>query len=331
MTTPRSFVGHAIACQAHLAARNSVLYGSGSCRSRRDILQFSAGAAVAAIAAPLLAADAPFPPFLYAAEGAGKILRYDKAGKVDWERDAAMSRDVWALPNDNVLFCYNDNYDSKRNDNPSGVMQVSRDGRPIFHFKTTGHVWSCQRLADGSTLVGASSQGKLLIVDEQGKVKREIQLINKPGHSCIRNARQIAGGHFLVAEESARSVREYDEHGKLARELPVAFAPYSAIRLKDGVTLACGQQTLVLLDDKGKIAWQVEGKNLPQLGIRWFAGVQVLPDGSIFVCNAGGKVTFFTLGRDGKVLWQSNPGDARSPFPMGHGVHRLDVEGEALK
>lgn len=286
--------------------------------------------------------SAEFPPVLYAAEGAaggeGRILRYDGTGKVVWECAAPMSRDAWRLPNGNVLFCYNERYDSKRNDNPSGVREVSPEGKTVFEFKTTGQVWACQRLPDGNTLVGAASQGKLLIVDPKGTVVKEIKLLNKPGHSCIRNARRISAGpgagNFLVAEESARAVREYDGEGKLVREIKMPFAPYSAVRLANGDTLACGQQKMVEVDARDQVTWAVEGKDYPELGVRWFAGIQVLPDGSVFVCNAGGKVPFFTIGRDKRVAWQSGPAAEKAGaqrIPMGHGVQRLDVEGEPVR
>ena len=99
----------------------------------------------------------PAPSFLFAAEGVGKILRYGPDDRVEWEHPAPMSRDAWQLPGGNVLFCYNDQYDPKRNDNPSGVMEVTADHRVVFHFKTTGQVWSCQRLADGNTLADRKS------------------------------------------------------------------------------------------------------------------------------------------------------------------------------
>jgi hypothetical protein len=116
------------------------------------------------------------PPLLYAAEGAEKIIRYGTDGKVAWEYPAEMSRDVWALPNNNVLFCFNQNYDSTKHDNPSGVMEVTPDKRVVFAFSTTGQVWSCQRMADGNTFVAAASQGKLLVVSPEAKVIRTIQV-----------------------------------------------------------------------------------------------------------------------------------------------------------
>jgi hypothetical protein len=272
---------------------------------------------------------ADFPALIYAAEGAKKIIEYAKDGTVAWDYPAEMSRDAWKLPNGNVLFCYNKEYRSDRNDNPSGVMEVSPDRRVVFEFKTTGQVWSCQRLADGTTMVGAASQAKLLIVNAKGEIVRTIRLRNSPGHGCIRNARQIPNGNFLVAEESARAVREYGPDGALVREIKVAFAPYSAVRLPDGHTLACGQQTMVEIDPSGKEVWSLSGADLPSLGVRWFAGIQILPGGGVFVCNAGGKVPFFEVSRDKKVVWQCDP--AKTPIPLGHGVQRLDVPGTPLR
>jgi len=114
--------------------------------------------------------EGPLRPPLYAAEGAQQIIQYDAAGHVVWTHPASMSRDASRLPNGNTLFCYNEAYDSKRHDNPSGVREVTTDHRVVFDFRTTGQVWSCQRLADGSTLVAAASQGKLLVVDRAGTV-----------------------------------------------------------------------------------------------------------------------------------------------------------------
>jgi hypothetical protein len=286
--------------------------------------------ATTAVAAPVPeTAAADFRPLLYAAEGAKQIVEYAKDGSVAWACPAEMSRDAWKLPNGNVLFCYNENYDSGKNDNPSGVREVDREKKVVFEFRTTGQVWSCQRLADGTTLVGAASQGKLLIVGPTGEVVRAIPLKNAPGHSCIRNARQIANGNFLVAEESAKAVREYAPDGALVREIRVPFPPYSGVRLENGNTLACGQQGMVEVDPAGKETWSLKGADIPAMGVRWFAGVQVLPGGNVFVCNAGGKVPFFEVTRGKTVAWQCDP--AKTPIPMGPGIQRLDVPGPPLR
>ena len=260
------------------------------------------------------------PPFLYAAEGSKKILSYDRAGKIAWEYPAGMSRDVWRLPNGNVLFCYNDNYDSGTNENPSGVMEVTSDKKIVFHFQTTGQVWSCQRLTDGNTLVGNASQGRLLVVDPSGAVVKTIRLRNQPGHSCLRYARGLPNGNFIVAEDSSNTVREYDAQGALVREIPTQFPPFAAVRLANGNTVISGKSGIVEVDPAGKDVWHLNATDLPELGIRWFAGVQVLPGGNLFICNAGGKVQLFEVNREKHIVWK-----CMDPLPLGHGVQRLDV------
>jgi hypothetical protein len=273
-------------------------------------------------------ADDSFPPFLCAAEGAKKIIRYGAGGRVAWEYPAEMSRDVWALPNGNVLFCFNRDYDSGKHNNPSGVLEVSPDKVVVFSFCTTGQVWSCQRMMDGNTLVGAASQGKLLVVSPGARVIKTIQVLSAPGHSCMRNARHLANGHFLVAEESAHAAREYTAEGNMVREIKLPFAPFSVVRLENGNTVICGQLTIIEVDPADKTVWSMKGGDLPELGIRWFAGLQVLPNGNIFVCNAGGKVPFLEISPDKRVAWQS-PGTMTIPF--GHGIQRLDIESKPRK
>jgi hypothetical protein len=244
---------------------------------------------------------------------------------VAWEYPAEMARDVWVLPNKNVLFCFNRDYDSAKHGNPSGVMEVTPDKKAVFSFSTTGQVWSCQRLLDGNTLVGAASQRRLLVVNPEAKIVKTILLLSPPGHSCLRNACQISNGHFLVAEESAHKAREYNDEGKLVREIELTFAPFSAARLENGNTVICGQQSMVEVDRADKIVWSVEGKDLPELGIRWFAGIQALPNRNIFICNAGGKVPFFEISRVKRITWQS---PSTTIIPLGHGIQRLDIDGE---
>lgn len=266
---------------------------------------------------------------LFASEGARKIIIFAHDGSIQWEHPAEMSRDVWRLPGGNILFCYNNEYNGSRHDNPSGVMEVAPDKQIVFHFRTTGQVWSCQRLGDGNTLVGAASQGMLLIIGPDGVLVRSIKLLGAPGHSCLRNARQIEGGHFLVAEEASHAVREYAAEGALLREIKVDFPPYSAVRLAGGNTLACGAKMMVEVDGGGRVVWSLTAAEIPQLGIRWFAGMQVLPDGNILVCNAGGKVPFFEVNRQKQIIWQWS--SSAPAVALGHGIERLDIVGSPLK
>lgn len=288
--------------------------------------------AVGIAAAGLLAAGelAPnrFPALLYTSEGAQKIQRYDGSGKVVWEYPAQTARDVWQLPNGNVLFpyCISNGADNAE----TGVMEVTPGKKVVWQFKTHGQVYSCQRLADGNTLVGATQQGRVLIVGPEGQVVKSFAIRNaQAGHSSMRNVRALADGHFLVAEESARAAREYDAAGRFLREFKTPFPTYSAIRLPSGHTMTCGKTGIVEFDAAGLPVWELKNTDVPELGIRWFAGLQVLPNGNLFICNAGGKVAFAEISKAKKIVWQCDM--TRVQSSMGHGIQLLDVPGEPLK
>ena len=266
---------------------------------------------------------------LFACEGIGKIVILKENGKIEWSFPAEMSRDAWRLPNGNILFCYNEKYNRGDHTNPSGVMEVTPEKKVVFHFQTTGQVWSCQRMNNGDTLVGAASQGKLLIVGPNGSIKQSIQLRGGPGHSCLRNARQVDGGHFIVAEESSRAIRIYAPDGTMAREIKLGFCPYSAVQLVNGNILACGQTSVVEIDAQDRVVWRLEGAELPDIGVRWFAGVQVLPNENVLICNAGGKVPFIEVNRQKQVVWQWPSSSAA--VALGHGIQQLNIDGVPLR
>ena len=269
---------------------------------------------------------APF--LLYTSEALRKILRFDEKGAVVWEYPADTARDVWQLPNGNVLFPYS--ISNGLDNAETGAMEVTPDKRIVWQFKTRGQVYSCQRMADGNTLVGATQQGKLLIVNPSGELVRSFAVRNAAaGHGSMRNVRAQADGHFLVAEESARAAREYDAEGRLVREFKTPFPTYSAIRLPSGNTMTCGKTGIVEFSPDGQPVWELKASDVPQLGIRWFAGLQVLPNGHLFICNAGGKVPFAEISKEKKIVWQADP--AAFKGSPGHGIQRLDVSGTPLK
>lgn len=269
-----------------------------------------------------------FPTLLFTSEREQKILRYDESGRVVWEFPAATARDVWQLPNGNVLFPYS--VSNGLNNAETGVMEVTPDKKIVWQFKTHGQVYSCQRMADGNTLVGATQQGQLLIVSPEGRVVKSFAVRNaQAGHGSMRNVRALADGHFLVAEESAHAAREYDADGNVLREFKTPFPTYSAIRLPSGNTVTCGKTGIVEFDPAGLPVWELKNTDVPELGIRWFAGLQVLPNGNLFICNAGGKVAFAEISKAKKVVWQCDMTRVKSS--MGHGIQRLDVPGAPLK
>ncbi len=257
---------------------------------------------------------------VYTGESAKQIERYAKDGRIIWDYPAELARDVSLLPSGNVLFCFNENYDSKKHDNVSGVREVSPDKKVVFEYKTTGQVFSCCRLKDGNTLIGAASQGKLLLIDPNGKLLKEISIQNTPGHSSMRQVRVCRNGDYLVAEESAKKVRRYAPDGKLVREISLPYTPFGLIELSNDNILISGKDGILEIDPNDAVAWEFKAKDFPELGVRWCTGMERLKNGNILLVNAGGKVRLFEIARtpESKIVWQVDPD--RLKLPSGHGV-----------
>ena len=269
-----------------------------------------------------------FPPLLFTIENTKRIIRLDKTGSIVWEYPADTARDVWQLPNGNVLFPYS--ISNGANNAETGAMEVTPDKKIVWKFATHGQVYSCQRMANGNTLIGATQQGKLLIVSPLGAIVKSFDIKNaKAGHSSMRSVRELENGHFLVAEENAKAAREYDQEGNLLREFKTPYPTFSAIRLPSGNTLTSGKTGITEFDKEGATIWDLKAEDVPELGIRWFAGLQILPNGNLFICNAGGKVPLAEISRDKKVVWKADLDLLKGA--MGHGIQRLDVPAPLLK
>ncbi|GHT27324.1 hypothetical protein FACS18942_06450 [Planctomycetales bacterium] len=249
-----------------------------------------------------------------------KIERYSQEGRIVWDYPADLSWDVSLLQDGNILFCYNKDYDSKKHDNPSGVLEITPDKKIVFEYKTTGQVFSCVRLPNGNTVVGAGSQGKLLIVDKKGNLAKEITLKNTPGHSCMRYVRVCRNGDFLVAEESAKKVRRYDADSKLVREISLPYTPFGLAELPNDNILISGRSGIREIAPDDTVVWEFKAADFPELGIRWCAGIELLQNGNILVVNAGGTVRLFEVARTStpKIVWQVDPNHLK--IPAGHGI-----------
>ena len=268
------------------------------------------------------------PPLLLTLESQKKIVRLDAEGKIVWEYPADTARDVWMLPNGNVLFPYSISNGVNRAE--TGAMEVTPDKKIVWKYVTHGQVYSCQRMADGNTLIGATEQGKLLIVSPAGELVKSIEIKNsKAGHSSMRNVRELENGNLLVAEENAKAAREYDKEGNVLREFKTPYPTFSAVRLPSGHTMTSGRTGITEFDQEGKVVWELKSEEVPTLGIRWFAGIQVLPNGNLFICNAGGKVPLFEISKEKKIVWMSELPLLKGS--LAHSVQRLDVPLPPLK
>ena len=257
------------------------------------------------------------------------IVRYDSSGKEIFHLETgAVSRDVWLLENGNILFPYY----FKKGDSKGqgGVREVNPQGETVWEFDAKGWTLSCQRLPNGNTLVGASDQCALLVVNPAGEVLNKIDVkMRTPHPHSLTMARQLENGNFIVAEESMKLIREYDPDGKVVWEYATPFTPFSVVRLENGNTLFSGRDGLVEVSPDKKVIWTLDRSDVPDMGVRWFAGLQVLPEGHILICNAGGTIPFFEVNRLKQVTWQSPL--SQEEVGLGHGVFLTEFKGKMLR
>ncbi|WP_439629691.1 beta-propeller domain-containing protein [Gemmata sp.] len=278
-----------------------------------------------ALAFSLAAAAQDAPKYRVLAQDRGHIAIVGPDGKVEWEVECKHNaHDIQMLPNGNVLF--NSGGAAVSEVNPKKEVVWKYEAKPTPGNKGRVEVHACQRLADGNTMVVETGNKRIVEVDRDGKVVKEVPLtVNKPDpHRDTRNARKLDTGNYLVAHEGDGCVREYDGSGKVVWEYKLdlndrprsgGHGPeghgtevYSAVRLKSGNTLIGGgnNNRVVEVDKDGKVVWSVDQKELPGITLAWVTTVQALPNGNVIIgnCHAGpDQPQLIEVTRDKKVVW----------------------------
>ena len=292
-----------------------------------------AGAAAAQDAATITGKGHPFACGDYSG---GKAFIVAADGKVEWEySDPAVIKggpnDLWVLPGGNLLITTG-----------HGVREVTRDKKVVFDYQSKSEIYACQRLANGNTFIGECTAGRLIEVDPQGKIVKELNILpegKKAAHAYIRNARKLENGNYLVTHYGEQAVKEYDPQGKIVREIAAPGGPHSVARLKNGNTLiACGDMTkaaqVIEVDPAGKVVWAVKDGDLPGIAMKFMAGLQRLPNGNTLMCNWLGHGQFgkgpqlIEVTPDKKVVWTFANEKVMKTISS---VQLLDVEGDAIK
>lgn len=270
-------------------------------------------------------------PFACTDYSGGKVFIVNAEGKVEWEYPTTNCNDLWVLPGGNLLF-----------NTGHGVREVTREKKVVFEYQSKSEIYACQRLADGNTFIGECNAGRLLELDPQGKIVKEVRLLPEGkdgGHLYMRNARKLANGHYLVTHYGEQVVREYDAQGKTVREIAAPGGPHSVARLKNGATLiATGdlgkQQRVMEVDAAGKTVWEVKDGDLPGIALKFMAGVQRLPNGNTLMCNWLGHKHFgagpqlIEVTPEKKVVWTFADEATMKTISS---VQALDVPGDATR
>jgi outer membrane protein assembly factor BamB len=261
---------------------------------------------------PCLAADPQTgtPRRLIAADYQKKIIAIvNGKNEVEWQEKIRDIHDVAVLPNGNILF----------QPDWTTILEMSADQNVVWKYdaaKMNGNagkkveIHAFQRLADGVTMIAESGPGRIIEVDRDGKLLKQIQLkVAKPDpHRDTRLVRKLENGHYLVAHEGDGVVREYDDAGKVVWEYTVGAAVYSAIRLPSGNTLIGGGNGSKVLEvsPAGEIVWKIEKSDLPGITLAWVTMVSRLSNGNTLIvnCHAGAdNPQIIEVTPDKKVVW----------------------------
>lgn len=265
------------------------------------------------------------PRYRVLAQDKGHVAIVNASGQIEWEAECKYnSHDIALLPNGNLLL----------HTGPAKVVEMTPDKEIVWQYEAkpkAGYdgkveVHAFQRLVSGLTMVAESGNRRIVEVDRDGKIVKEISLtVDHPdAHRDTRLARKLASGNYLVCHEGDGVVREYDDSGKVvwSYKLDLAGRPespghgpeghgtavFGALRLASGNTLiACGNGNRVIeVTPEGKTVWSIEQKELPDITLAWVTTLQVLPSGNIIVgnCHAGeDNPQLFEVTRDKKVVW----------------------------
>jgi hypothetical protein len=258
----------------------------------------------------------------------------DPAGKVEWELPWGGIHDIHVLGNGNVMVQQGGakvaEIDSKTKKvvwSYDSATQNGNQGKPV-------EVHAFQPLADGRVMIAESGVGRIIEVDRDGKLHKEIKLkVNHSHpHTDTRLARKLANGHYLVCHEGDGVVREYSDKGEVVWEYEVPLfgkesrgghGPeswgnkcFAAVRLGNGNTLIStgnGHSVLEVTPEK-KVVWKVDQKDLPGITLAWVTTLEVLPNGHYVIgnCHAGtGNPQLIELDpKSKKVVWTLSQFDA---------------------
>ena len=230
-------------------------------------------------------------------------------GKVEWEEPIRDIHDLHVLSNGDILF----------QRSWTQILEMTPEHKVVWQYdagRMNGNegrrveVHAFQRLPGGVTMIAESGPGRIIEVDKDGKLLKEVKLhvAKNDTHRDTRLVRKLDNGHYLVAHEGENVVREYDDTGKVVWEQSVGSRVYSATRLPNGNTLigAGDGHRVIEVTPEHKEVWSLNEHDLPGVTLAWVTMVDRLPNGNTLVvnCHAGpANPQIIEVTPDKKLVW----------------------------
>lgn len=292
---------------------------------RRSLL-LGAGLATCAAIRPVRAQENAPRRLLAADQSTRRIAILAADGKVEWQHKIDSIHDLHLLPSGNVLFQRNMQQVLEVDPRTDKIVWEYDAGKMNGNAGRPVEVHAFQRLPGDVTMIVESGPARIIEVDREGKLKREVKLkVQNPStHSDTRLARRLRNGNTLVAHERDGAVREYEAGGQVVWEYavplfgkepkgghgPEAFGNqvFSALRLRNGNTLVAtgnGHSVLEVTPAK-EIVWSLHQNDLPGITLAWVTTLQRLRNGNILLgnCHAGPQnPQIIEITREKKVVW----------------------------
>lgn len=240
-------------------------------------------------------------------QGNNKLAVVAADGSIEWEMPWGGIHDLHVLDNGHFM----------AQQGPAAVAEIDPKTKSVVWLydsaKQNGNagkrieVHGFQPLADGRVMIAESGAARIIEVDRDGKITKEVKLsVKNPNpHRDTRQARKLANGNYLVCHEGDGAVREYDgKTGDVVWEFdvplygrepvdghgPEAFGnqTFSAVRLENGNTLigkGNGHGILEVTPAK-EVVWKLDQHDLPGITFAWITTLEVLPNGHYVIGNA---------------------------------------------
>lgn len=244
-------------------------------------------------------------------QGNGKLAIVEKDGSISWEMKWGGIHDLHVLKNGNIMVQRNMREVVEIDVKTKKVVWSYDSSRANGNEGKRVEVHAFQPLSDGNVMIVESGPARIVEVDKEGNLKKEIKLkVDRPHpHTDSRLARKLASGNYLVCHEGDGKIREYDGSGKVVWEYevpmfgkkakgghgPEAFGnkAFAAVRLQNGNTLiATGNgHSVIEVTPAKKVVWKIEQNDLPNITLAWVTTLEVLPNGNYVIgnCHAGPK------------------------------------------
>jgi len=258
----------------------------------------------------------------------GEVCVIDNTGKRKHVFKARNPNDVWALPNGEVLFAWN-----------RGVKVYDKNGKQVFEWlslEAKDEIHTCQPLADGNILIAQNGPSRLIEVNRDGKVVREVSVPSKNNnlHMRYRMCRKLKSGNYLCMVSCDDEIREIDPTGKIIRvirDLPgVTMSKAHAVtRLDNGNTLfSTGAGAMAVeVDESDKIVWKLERADLPGIKMGFMTGLNRLPNGNTVISFYQGSHHLIEVTQEKELIWKWRLPGQRTVVS----VQILDQEGDPTK